>query len=905
MADSERERDADGMGMPDRIRGFALADLQFLLQFSDCLLETADPRAAVARAMRLLAQHLGLTRCLLLRVPESGEAVRVEHQSQADGLQPLPDRQAAGALPQCVDRLRSGRWVSGDVQADAALSPPQRASLRALDLAACAIVVTPGPGPALRVLMAGASCPRNWTDAELRLLDEAAQRAWSALEGAEAQQALRESEARYRALFAGMDAGYCVIEVLLDAAGKGVDYIIHEANPAFAAHTGLADVLGKPIRALLPELEPFWFETYARIAATGVAEHFEHCAGPLARWFDVYAFPVGEPQQRRVAVLFRDINERKRSEHRLRENEQRFRALLTAGAYSMYRMSPDWQLMYQLDSDSLAETPEPISGWVDKYILAEDRPAVFAAIEQAIATGSLFEMEHRVWLADGSVGWVLSRAVPVRDANGDIREWFGVGHDVTQRRAVLQQLHASEERLRQFGEASHDVLWMRDARNMQWTYLTRAFETIYGLRREDALSGDNYRSWLELIVPEDRALAHAAFTRVLAGEHITFEYRVRRPGDGKIRWLRDTDFPITDANGEITMVGGIGEDVTEARRSQERLASSEERLRTAINVGKLGLWDWDAQTGKVYWSAEHYRLLGYQPGEVKPSRKVWAQRVHLHDRATAQRLVREASATHTEYNHEYRVVHPNGTVRWVQDRGRFAYDKHGKPIRMVGAMVDTTERREWEERQKVLVAELQHRTRNLMGVILAVTEKTIRSSADLADFQSRFTDRLNALARVQGLLSRLKDYDRVTFDQLLHAELSALEGSLEKVTLSGPDDVRLRSSSVQTLALAIHELATNAVKYGAFSQPGGRLEVTWTLQQKRAGAPWLVIDWRELGVDTSQLDQASMRMGQGRELIEKALPYQLGAKTSYSVHADGIHCRISLPVSATGRDNGR
>jgi len=179
-----------------------------------------------------------------------------------------------------------------------------------------------------------------------------------------------------------------------------------------------------------------------------------------------------------------------------------------------------------------------------------------------------------------------------------------------------------------------------------------------------------------------------------------------------------------------------------------------------------------------------------------------------------------------------------------------------------------------------------------------MAEKTSRNSTDLADFRSRFCDRLDAMARVQGLLSRLNDHDRVTFNDLIHSEMLAVDGGTDRVTLIGPKDVRLRSSTVQTLAMALHELATNAVKYGALSQPSAQLAITWSLERSgEGGESWLHIDWRERGVDMPARGLRPRGGGQGRELIEQALPYQLSAKTVFELVSDGVHCTISVPVS--------
>ena len=462
-------------------------------------------------------------------------------------------------------------------------------------------------------------------------------------------------------------------------------------------------------------------------------------------------------------------------------------------------------------------------------------------------------------------------------------------------------LRASEERMRQFGEASQDILWLRDAETLQWHYVTPAFEAIYGLGRDALLSGDHYRNWLAMILPEDRPLAERHIGRLRAGEHAVLEYRIRRPGDGAIRWLRDTDFPIPDEQGVVRLIGGIGEDITDTRLAQERIEQSEERLRSAVEVGRLGLWDWDVVTNEVHWSDEHFRMEGYAVGEVKPSYETWVARVHPDDRPAAEALLQAAMTEHREFDHEFRVVHPDGSVHWLHGRGRCFYSE-GRPVRMVGAVVETTDRRMWEERQQVLIAELQHRTRNLIGVVRSTAEKTARSSGDLAEFHEKFADRLDALSRVQGLLSRLNDHDRVTFGDLIRTELSALGGGgPDRVTLDGPTGVRLRSSTVQTLAMALHELGTNAAKYGALAHATGYLTVRWSLEPVGADdRPWLHIDWRESGVPMPPAGAAPQGTGQGRELIERALPYQLSARTTYRMKADGVHCTIAIPVSACG-----
>jgi len=213
----------------------------------------------------------------------------------------------------------------------------------------------------------------------------------------------------------------------------------------------------------------------------------------------------------------------------------------------------------------------------------------------------------------------------------------------------------------------------------------------------------------------------------------------------------------------------------------------------------------------------------------------------------------------------------------------------------VGAMRDAiTHQREAEAKQQLLIAELQHRTRNLLAVVRSISDQTLRSSSSLANFAQRFDSRLGALGRVQSLLSR--GDESIDLQELVCNELIAhnAEPDGERVRVSGPK-VTLSPQAVQVFALAVHELATNAVKHGALAQEDGRLAVVWTLH----GAdyrPQVVIYWAESGVCLPET--ASQNRGFGRQLIERALPYDLGAKTKMDFMPDGLHCRIELPLDS-------
>lgn len=462
-------------------------------------------------------------------------------------------------------------------------------------------------------------------------------------------------------------------------------------------------------------------------------------------------------------------------------------------------------------------------------------------------------------------------------------------NDIVERKRAESAVRISEEQFRQFGEASSNVLWIRDAETLNLRYVTSAYRPIYGFDPQDEPLGETFEDWLELILPEDRAKARDHVQRVLAGQSVSFVHRIRRAPDGAIRWLRNTDFPISNEAGEVASIGGISEDLTElleAERRHETLVQGIPQL--VWRTDEAGRWTWC----NPQWSG--YTGLS----QAQSARFGWLDALHPLDRGAALAFWKEAGRT-GQLEMEGRIRrHPDGAYRWFQMRATPVHDEDGSIVEWLGTSTDIDDLRRLQERQKVLVAELQHRTRNLLGVIRSLADKTLQTASSLADFRLRFRNRLGALARVQGLLSRLGESGRVTFDQLIEGELAAIYGATDRVTLTGSRGIELRSATVQTLAMALHELATNAVKHGALGQPQGRLSVAWHCEQSESeDQRWLRIVWDESDVVMAGADRTSIGNGQGRELIERALPYQFGARTLYEVKADGIRCTIALPVS--------
>ena len=341
------------------------------------------------------------------------------------------------------------------------------------------------------------------------------------------------------------------------------------------------------------------------------------------------------------------------------------------------------------------------------------------------------------------------------------------------------------------------------------------------------------------------------------------------------------------------------------KNAEQALRESEERLRAALQAGKMAYWTWNEAEHVLVASETMGELIGMMPDEILRGGRDGFALVHPDDRNRHRELVERRGEEGKGWHSIFRIIRPrDGQIAWLEERAEVSHDPTTGERRIAGLAWDITEQKQAAERQKILLAELQHRTRNLLGVVRSITDRTLARSGSLQGFRASFRDRLEALARVNGLLSRLNEGDRITFSELIRTELSGLGvtdalGHAGQVSLHGPENVRLRSSTVQTLALGLHELATNALKYGALSRPEGRLSIRWSLKRPANGERRLEVEWRESDISV-QLgpDNEPERKGYGRELIERALPYQLQAETSYAITAEGVRCTISLPISA-------
>ena len=789
----------------------------FLLKVRDTLRPLTDAVAIQQAAVRLLVTHLGVSRALCFGVKrERGGVVHVVESDYA-ARPGLPSM--VGEYPQHNERenlfrglARGEAAVMNDIQLAADASRAAKELYVAANVHAwIAVPVTRGSDYIAGMVILH-DAPRAWTAADVGLVRDVAERTWWGVERARAEAALRHSEEKYRSVFAAIDEGFCLIEMIEDAQGQAVDYRFLDVNPAFERHTGLESARNRCGSELTPGTEQYWLDIYGGVARDGGVKRFENYHEGTGRWYEVYATRVAAVGGPQVCIVFNDITERKRAAQALRQNEERQVFLLRLSDTLRPLTDPvrikeetlrllgeslgcAWAYYAECDSDPAHMFVRAAYHRDPGRSLLGSHPVASPDIMKQLAAGrtvALDDTETSSILSEGSRSrWsefgmrsilavpivknrvLLSALIVADDAPRNWTQDVQLIEEAAQRTwAEIERGHAeaalreSEERFRHFADASSGALWIRNADTLAMEYASPAITKIYGIE-PDALLVD-VKSWAAAIVPEDREMALKHMEQARSGEPAVHEFRIQRVSDRAFRWVRTTDFPLLDAQGRVHRIAGIAEDVTDARLAVEH--------------------------------------------------------------------------------------------------------------------------------QGVLLAELQHRVRNIMAIIRSITARTGERAESVREYASLMAGRLLALARVQALLTRAATM-AVGIRTIVHDEVSVQAQHEGQYALEGPD-ILLAPKAAEVLSLAVHELSTNALKYGALSIASGKITVQWTAVEKK-GRPWLVFDWIEQGMAEHARPRPGQprRRGFGTELIEGRIPYELSGIGRLVIEAEGARCHLEFPLS--------
>jgi PAS domain S-box-containing protein len=529
----------------------------------------------------------------------------------------------------------------------------------------------------------------------------------------------------------------------------------------------------------------------------------------------------------------------------------------------------------------------------------EDRDRVLDGYKAAIAAGAnVYETEYRIIRPDGKVRWIFGRGRVVRDSQGHPVRYSGVDVDITERKEAEARLNDSEQRLRQaldvaqrlaaIVEASRDAIWSwsREAIVESWNAeAARLFQYA-----ADEIIG---QSLFVLVPPEGVDRAQLAIKALLNGaSHQRFD-TVRLRKDRSAVPVELTIFPVKVLDGEVAGFATICRDVSTRVRQEEALRASETRYRSAVVTGRIGAWETNMVTRTRTWTAEGMQLFGLNladgRGTVGGPDDEFKRALHPEDKHMMEQFHRTADEVDS-YPCEYRIVHADGRTLWVSGRGRVvARGPDGKAQLVDNMVMDITDRKKAEEQVQLLMRETAHRSKNLLTVVAAIAAQTGRGAATISEFQEKFSLRLRALAASQDLLIQGLSGGAL-LEQLVRQQLRAFAESGTGFEMTGPP-VTLPASVTQTLGLALHELATNAAKYGAWSVSAGKVDVRWTVSEDAERK--LHLTWTEHGGPPVE---KPARKGFGHIVFEQMVAQSVDGDVTIEYRPTGLRWSLSLPI---------
>jgi PAS domain S-box-containing protein len=589
-------------------------------------------------------------------------------------------------------------------------------------------------------------------------------------------------------------------------------------------------------------------------------------------------------------------------DERLKDSERRLADIAANLPGVVYRrvLSPDGMLRYDYMSEGVRKLlgaepeqfmePLPVEEHARRMARA-DRAAWLGLLTRSAQSLEPFELTFRAQARDGSRRWLRSTARPRREPDGSV-VWDGVTLDISDRVAAEEALKESEARFRDVAEAAAEIIWETDA-DGRFSYFSDQLERVSGVDPAKLL-GKRRLDLVDEAVPPSTLEGHLAD---LAARRPFRNFTYLANDLVNRRCFSSSGRPIFDEAGAFRGYRGAGSDVT------ERMAEEAQRARLAaiVEASHDAIVSWDLSGRITSWNAEAERFFGYAAEEAV-GRSI--RMLVPPERQAGVEPVMSAVA-----NGEW--FHGVETVRIRKDGGRIDAALTISPVRgaegrvVAGATIarDITERKRAEDRQRLLLAELDHRVKNMLAVLLAVFQTTAQNARSLEEFRRTFEGRLMALVRAHDALAQNK-MDGVGLRELVVSELALFcDSSSERLQLDG-EQVLLGPKAAQAIGMALHELATNAAKHGALSVPGGRIAVGWRVRangEKRLLHMW----WRERGGPPVAKPDAA---GFGLSLLERGLAYELGGVARVSFEAEGVAWEMTAPLGPAeeplGSDDG-
>jgi PAS domain S-box-containing protein len=448
---------------------------------------------------------------------------------------------------------------------------------------------------------------------------------------------------------------------------------------------------------------------------------------------------------------------------------------------------------------------------------------------------------------------------------------------VADERRAGARVRESERRFRLMADSSPALIWVTDA-DGRITFANRRYEEVFG-RPPDDMRGEG---WHAIVHRKDVDEFEAALRAAAeARERFVRDVRVI-DRDGQLRWLHCEGVPRF-THGQFAGYTGVNIDITATKLAEQASRESEATSNLALSAGHMSSWRWDMKTGMISMTGS---LETFGAGAVLPADEVVA-RIHADDRVMVEAATRQAIAAHEAYSIEYRFVRPSGEIDWLATHARPIFNDADELTHLIGVSQIITDRKRAEEHRQLLMNELNHRVKNTLAIVQGIAQQSFKDERVPRELRATFEGRLAALAAAHNVLTR-ENWGSAPLRRIV--DDAVLPFGPARFAIEGVD-MRIAPKPAVSLALALHELATNAAKYGALSNETGRVELQWS--EERGDHSTFVLDWREVGGPPVQ---PPTHRGFGSRLIERGLAAELDGKVRMDYQPDGLRCHIRVPL---------
>ncbi|MFZ1108256.1 MAG: PAS domain S-box protein [Rhodomicrobium sp.] len=567
----------------------------------------------------------------------------------------------------------------------------------------------------------------------------------------------------------------------------------------------------------------------------------------------------------------------------LEESQLRFKTTFENAAVGIALVAPDGRFLMTNArlSEIVGYSAQDLAARTFHDITHADDLAADLAQRQRMLSDAIstYSMEKRYIRKDGRAIWVNLTVGKVKKADGSVDYFITMVEDIAKRREAETRLKESEERLRRILDNLFAFVGVL-TRDGVLADVNRAPMIAANLSRADVIGKPFWDCYWWSFSEASRERLRNAFSRALQGETVRYDVDAR-VGEGR---FVTTDFqlaPLRNAQGEVHEFVASATDITERRRVEAKLRESEADLHLAQDAANLGRWAWDLRSDELSWTDRCKALFGLQE-QAAVTFPMFLARLHPEDREKVDAAVKAAIRLRTDYDVEMRALWPDGSLHWVASKGR-VYFEDGAPSRMVGVAFDITSRKQAEEQMSYALREVDHRAKNLLSLVQAIARQTARTET-AGEFVELFSERLRGLAASHDLLVGNR-WKGVALLDLARSQLSHFKDALgSRVRLNGPA-VELNAPAAQTIGMAIHELATNAAKYGALGNESGAVLIDWAIEGDR-----FVMSWSEHGGPPVATPS---RKGFGQTVLVRMAQDALDAEVSLEYKPAGLEWRLA------------